>query len=215
MNDLYIYMLLISILLVRGPMQKYDFQESIGFIVNKTAKAFVKALDSELREKVGVTMGQWKVLVMLVDEDGLTQKDIAERLGLEGPTLIPIIDKMEKVGLLIRKVDTDDRRNNRIYRTEKADALWDKMLECSFRIRQISVRDISEQNIAIMRDVLDKIWLNLRTEFDDVDCAIVDNNSNNTVTVQDSTANTPKNIAVATTTSALTSSTTIRTNKKN
>jgi hypothetical protein len=89
------------------------------------------------------------------------------------------------------------------------------MLECSFRIRQISVRDISEQNIAIMRDVLDKIWLNLRTEFDDVDCAIVDNNSNNAVTVQDSTAKTPKNIAVATTTSALTSSTAIRTNKKN
>lgn len=196
-------------------MQKYDYKNNIGFKVNRTAKAFAKAFDTELRDKVGVTFSQWKVIVMLVDQNGLTQKEIADRLGLEGPTLIPIIDKMEKVGLLIRKVDTDDRRNNRIYRTEKADALWDKMLECSFRIRQISVRDISEQNIAIMRDVLDKIWLNLRTEFDDVDCVIVDNNSNNTVTVQDSTANTPKNIAVATTTSALTSSTTIRTNKKN
>src|SRR6187200_1840247 len=196
-------------------MQNYDFENSIGFIVNRTARAFVKALDSELRYRTGVTFGQWKIMVMLVNQNGLTQKEIADRLDLEGPTLIPIIDKMEKEGLVIRKVDTDDRRNNRIYRTDKADKLWDKMLEFSFRIRQISVRDISEQNIAIMRDVLDKIWLNLRTEFDDVDCAIVDNNSNNTVTVQDSTANTPKNIAVATTTSALTSSTTIRTNKKN
>ncbi len=197
-------------------MQKYDYENNIGFIVNRTAKAFAKAFDTELRNKVGITFGQWKVIVMLVNQNGLTQKEIADRLGLEGPTLIPVIDKMEKGGLVIRKVDADDRRNNRIYRTEKADALWDRMLECSFRIRQISVKDIPEQNIAIMRSVLDKIWQNLRTEFDDdVDCAIVDNNSNNTVTVQDSTANTPKNIAVATTTSALTSSTTIRTNKKN
>jgi MarR family transcriptional regulator for hemolysin len=170
-------------------MQKYDYKNNIGFIVNRTARAFVKAFDTELRDKVGVTFGQWKVIVTLINQDGLTQKEIADKLGLEGPTLIPIIDKMEKVGLVIRKVDADDRRNNRIYHTEKADALWDKMLECALRIRKISVKDIPEQNIVIMREVLDKIWLNLRTEFDDVDCAIVDNNSNNTVTVQDSTAN--------------------------
>jgi MarR family transcriptional regulator, transcriptional regulator for hemolysin len=197
-------------------MQKYDYENNIGFIVNRTARAFVKAFDTELRNKVGITFGQWKVIVMLVNQNGLTQKEIADRLGLEGPTLIPVIDKMEKGGLVIRKVDADDRRNNRIYRTEKADALWDRMLECSFRIRQISVKDIPEQNIAIMRSVLDKIWQNLRTEFDDdVDCAIVDNDSNNALIVQDSTANTSENTAVTTTTSALTSSTTTRTKKKN
>jgi MarR family transcriptional regulator, transcriptional regulator for hemolysin len=70
----------------------------------------------------------------------LTQKEIAQRLGLEGPTLIPIIDKMEKDNLVVREVDPADRRNNRIYRTEKADALWDKMIECALRIRQVSVK---------------------------------------------------------------------------
>jgi MarR family transcriptional regulator for hemolysin len=171
-------------------MQKYDYENNIGFIVNRTARAFVKAFDTELRDKVGITFGQWKVIVTLINQDGLTQKEIADKLGLEGPTLIPIIDKMEKEGLVIRKVDADDRRNNRIYHTEKADALWDKMLECALRIRQISVNDIPEQNIAVMREVLDKIWLNLRTEFDDVDCAIVDNNSNNAGIVKNSTAST-------------------------
>ena len=68
---------------------------------------------------------------MLVDQDGLTQKEIAERLGLEGPTLIPIIDKMEKDNLVIRRVDSSDRRNNRIYRTEKANELWSEMVKCS------------------------------------------------------------------------------------
>jgi MarR family transcriptional regulator for hemolysin len=158
-------------------MQKYDFQESIGFIVNKTAKAFVKALDSELREKVGVTMGQWKVLVMLVDEDGLTQKDIAERLGLEGPTLIPIIDKMEKDDLVIRRVDSLDRRNNRIYRTERANSLWEGMVKSALRIREVSLKNIPQEKIDIARSVLDSIYQNLRNQFDVV--STVDGYSSN------------------------------------
>ena len=85
-------------------MQIYDFENSIGFIVNRSAKIFVKALDTELRERVGVTFGQWKVIVMLVYENGSTQKEIADRFGLEAPTLIPIIDKMEKERLVVRKV---------------------------------------------------------------------------------------------------------------
>ncbi|HZI69699.1 MAG TPA: MarR family transcriptional regulator [Nitrososphaeraceae archaeon] len=154
-------------------MQKYDFENNIGFIVNRAAKAFVKALDTDLRQNVGVTFGQWKVIVMLANQNGLTQKEIADKLGLEGPTLIPIIDKMEQEGLLVRKVDPDDRRNNRIYRTEKADELWDRMIVCALRIREVSLRGIPEQDINTMRKVLEKISENLRMEFD-ADCTIVD-----------------------------------------
>lgn len=162
-------------------MQMYDFENSIGFIVNRSAKMFVKALDTELRERVGVTFGQWKVIVMLVNENGSTQKEIADRLGLEGPTLIPIIDKMEEERLVVRKVDPADRRNNRIYRTEKADELWDRMIECALKIREVSLRGIPEQNINVMRKVLEKISQNLRMEFD-VGCTVVDSIANTTTT---------------------------------
>jgi MarR family transcriptional regulator for hemolysin len=179
-------------------MQSYDFQNNIGFIVNRTAKAFVKALDSELRQRVGVTIGQWKVMVMLVNQNGLTQKDIADRLWLESPTLIPILDKMEKDGLLVRKVDSVDRRINRIYRTDRADKLWDKMIECAFKIRQVSVKDISEENMNITRNVLEKIWQNLGLEFD-VDNT-VGNNSMALGSISDSPARDNINAAGATTT---------------
>jgi MarR family transcriptional regulator for hemolysin len=174
-------------------MQNYDFQNNIGFIVNKTAKAFVKALDSELREKVGVTVGQWKVMVMLVNQDGLTQKEIAERLGLEGPTLIPIIDKMEKDELVVRKIDPYDRRNNRIYRTEKANELWNEMVKCAAKIRQVSLKDIPEENINITKNVLENVYQNLRNQFD-VGCS-ANNNS-----LSDSTTNVVHNTSSISTT---------------
>ena len=190
-------------------MQVYDFQNSVGFIVNRTAKAFVKAFDSELRDKVGVTFGQWKVIVMLVNQNGLTQKEIAEKLALEGSTLIPIIDKMEKESLVIRKVDSSDRRNNRIYRTEKADALWDKMIECARKIREVSIKEIPEENIDVMRNVLEKMWQNLRLEFN-VDCVA----TNNTAVV-DSSTTTRANAAAAATANTTTAISSTRRSKKN
>ena len=179
---IYIYILLISILFISVlSTQKYDFQNNIGFIVNKAAKAFVKALDSELREKVGVTVGQWKVMVMLVNQDGLTQKETAERLGLEGPTLIPIIDKMEQDDLVVRKVDPSDRRNNRIYRTEKANELWNEMVKCAAKIRQVSLKDIPEENINITKNVLENVYQNLRNQFD-IGCSANNNSLSDSTT---------------------------------
>ena len=164
-------------------IQRYDFTNSTGYIINRTAKAYVKALDSQLREKVGVTAGQWKVLVMLIDQNGLTQKEIADRLGLEGATLIPIIDKMEKDKLVVRKVDPADRRNNKIYRTDMADALWDKMIQCAYNVKEISLKGIPDENLKIMKDVLENIWQNLRLHFD-VDCVSIktDHNLGSSVT---------------------------------
>ena len=94
-------------------MQKFDFENSIGFIINRTGKVLIQAFDQELRKNVGITFSQWKVIITLANDDNsLTQKEIADKLCLEGPTLIPIIDKLEKDGFVFRKVDENDRRNN-------------------------------------------------------------------------------------------------------
>jgi len=88
---------------------------------------------------------------------------------LDGATLIPIIDKMEKDKLVVKKVDPADRRNNRIYRTEMADLQWHKMMECVLNIKQISLKGIPDESVKIMKDVLENIWYNLRVYFDDDD----------------------------------------------
>jgi MarR family transcriptional regulator for hemolysin len=145
---------------------KYDFETSVGFIVNSTAKAFQKALDSELRKNVGVTISQWRVIATLVLQPGLTQKEIADKVGIEGATLVPVIDKMEKEGFLKRKPDSKDRRVNRIYLTPKADSLWNSMTECALRIRKVSTKDIPDDQIKSTLETLRKISKNLLTHFE-------------------------------------------------
>jgi MarR family transcriptional regulator for hemolysin len=169
-------------------IRRYDL-ESIGFVLYRTAMAFRKALDLELRRKTGVTFGQWKILTMLSREDGLTQKEIADRCEVEGPTLIPIIDKMEKEGLVTRKVDREDRRINRIFLTTKADAIWNSLVDCSMQVRKSSQRDIPEEQVKIMRGVLEKISQNLMTDFG-VDHYCNPNSVTSTINTNTSTAST-------------------------
>ncbi len=147
-------------------MAKYDFETSVGFVVNSTAKAFQKVLDMELRKNVGVTISQWRVIVTLIQHPGLTQKEIADKVGIEGATLVPVIDKMEQEGLLKRKPDSKDRRVNRIYLTSKADSLWNSMMECALHIRKTSTKDISEDELETTLETLRKISKNLSEYFE-------------------------------------------------
>jgi len=144
----------------------------MGFVVNMTAKAFQKSFDIELRKNAGVSLSQWRVVGALVIQPGLTQKEIADKVGIEGATLVPIIDKMEKEGLLKRKPDSSDRRVNRIYLTQKADSLWESMVECALKIRKSSTKNISENDIQTTLETLRKISQNL-ISFSEIDKAVV------------------------------------------
>ncbi|MGI0018326.1 MAG: MarR family winged helix-turn-helix transcriptional regulator [Nitrosotalea sp.] len=153
-------------------MIKYDFENSVGFVVNTTAKAFQRSFDIELRKNVGVSLSQWRVVGTLVLQPGLTQKEIADKVGIEGATLVPVIDKMEKDGLLKRRPDSSDRRINRIYLTPKADSLWESMVECALRIRKYSAKNITENDIQTTLETLRKISKNL-VAFSDLDKTVI------------------------------------------
>jgi hypothetical protein len=61
------------------------------------------------------------------------------------------------------------------------EAQWDKMIQCASNIKEISLKGIPDENLNIMKDVLENIWQNLRLHFD-VDCASIENNQNAPVT---------------------------------
>ncbi|CAN5762085.1 hypothetical protein BH23THE1_BH23THE1_24410 [soil metagenome] len=129
-------------------------------------KSLIYVIDQELRKKFGITFGQWKVIIILAnDATGLTQREIADKLALEGPTLIPIIDKLEKDSFVIRKIDPRDRRINRILLTEKAHGFLDDTIECVSQIKKISLDQISEEDISTTKKTLEQMWLNLQDKF--------------------------------------------------
>jgi MarR family transcriptional regulator for hemolysin len=148
-------------------MKKFDYENSIGFVVYFASKTFQKAFDLELRNKIGITITQSKVIFALYLRSGLNQRELADKIGVESPTLVPIIDKMEEDGYVQRKLDPQDRRIKRIYTTSKTDLLWDSITECATQIKKASTKDVSEQEIQSALGVIKKITKNLTTYLGD------------------------------------------------
>ena len=149
--------------MIRKQMKKFQYENSIGYVVYSASKAYQKAFDLELRDKIGITVTQSKVIFALYLFSGLTQRELADKIGVETPSLVPIIDKMEEDGYVKRKLDPKDRRIKRIYTTNKADALWDSMLECASHIRKVSLKEVSEQEVNSALETIKKITENLST----------------------------------------------------
>ena len=150
-------------LIIRGLiMRRYDYQDNIGFIVKSTAKAFESAFDHQLRRKADITVAQSRVIgTLALVKDGMTQKDIANTIGVEAPTIVPIIDKLEDQGIVIRKLDDNDRRNNLIFLTTKSEAKWELIIECALELEKASRQGLLEEELETTKRTLRKIAENV------------------------------------------------------
>ena len=81
-----------------------------------------------LFQKIGLSRGQPPIISMLSEEDGLTQKEISEKLHLTPATITDTLQRMEKLEFLERKPDSKDLRVTRVYLTEKGKALQSEII---------------------------------------------------------------------------------------
>ncbi len=68
----------------------------------------------------GLTRPQWRVMAGIYRQDGITQTELADAIGMTRAPLGKIIDLLEAEGLVERVADPNDRRINRLRITEKA-----------------------------------------------------------------------------------------------
>ena len=126
-------------------------------MLKTSAKSWEKAADIEMRECFDLTGAQWKIIVVLSIKEGITQKNIADMAFVEAPTLVPVIDKMEKEGYLTRQPDPKDRRNNLIFMTKKSQDIVDPIIDSVLEIRNMGLKKISKKDMEIAKKVLEQI----------------------------------------------------------
>lgn len=96
--------------------------EDLQFAVQlgKVARRWRTRLDSRLRS-AGLTQARWMALLELSRSGDLTQRELAFSLGVEGPTLVRLLDGLEAQGMIERHPCPGDRRAKRVHLTEAAD----------------------------------------------------------------------------------------------
>src|SRR5258708_12342280 len=104
------------------PTQASDTLLREAEIIIKHMEAIRSILDMAEEQDIassGLTLPQIAVLRHLNAEDGLSLKELSERLGLAHSTVSGIVDRLERRGLLHRRPDANDKRFTRIYADPK------------------------------------------------------------------------------------------------
>lgn len=142
-------------------MLQYDFDESVGCWIALTNQALRRAVAARLADE-DITLRQWEVLACLaLKGEDVPQVELADMLGIEAPTLVGVLSRMERDEWLTRESCTQDRRRKLIRPTAKAQAVWGRMVDCCHEVRELATRGISGQELAIFQNVCEKIRENL------------------------------------------------------
>jgi DNA-binding MarR family transcriptional regulator len=112
--------------------------DSLGYQIGLLSRLYDRHLQDALKE-FGVAPGQFAPLVMLFEQDGLTQADLCRRINVEQPTMANTLARMERDGLIKRKSDTADKRRTLVYLAPKAKDVQNKIKN--------AVRDVSHHTL--------------------------------------------------------------------
>jgi len=125
-------------------MLTYDMDTSPGDLVNRAAKLFAQALYHRIAPH-GISKGQWPFLMLLWDEDGLSQKELSTRRGIKEATTVRALDRMERDGLVKRVRDTKDRRRTNIFLTAKGSELQPLLVPFTSEVNRLATADFSPE----------------------------------------------------------------------
>lgn len=95
-----------------------DFTSFICFQAGAASRKIQNYYNGVLKQ-YGITLGQSFILFALLQREGLNISSLADKLMLDNSALTGLVDRMEKEGLVQRRVDPEDRRVYLIYLTEK------------------------------------------------------------------------------------------------
>jgi len=125
--------------------------------LNRIGQGIRRAIDEELRA-LGLTDATWRPLFYLGRlGDGLRQKDLAEGMMIEGPSLVPLLDNLELNGLVERVEDPSDRRCKLIHMTAAGEKVYRQTAEIAGKISARVMRNVSDEELAICHDVFDRL----------------------------------------------------------
>ena len=107
---------------------------------------------------MGLSQAKWRTLLRLSRSPGpLTQAEIASHLGIEEPTLVTLLHRLEDDRWVARKASEHDRRCKTVHLTRRAERVIEQINFAAFKLRHELLDDISPADLKTCIRVLDSI----------------------------------------------------------
>ena len=134
--------------------------DRLAHLVKDAMRALSRALQARF-SKYKISYGHWTFLRLLWEEEGLTQRQLSERAGVQEPTTFAAITAMEKLGYVLRRRLPSSRKNIYVFLTPKGRALKRKLTPLAVAVNEAAFKDVRVSDIATTRRVLLAVIENL------------------------------------------------------
>lgn len=140
-----------------------DESDDVAYLLRDAQRSLSRALADRIAGH-GVTIGQWYFLRALWEEDGLTQRELSQRVGMMEPTTVAALNGMERRDLVRRVRNQRDRRKINIHLTEKGQALRSTLMPCEDEVNTLAVDGLSSTERQALQRALQQVVRNLNNK---------------------------------------------------
>ncbi|MCF7942191.1 MAG: MarR family transcriptional regulator [Spirochaetia bacterium] len=146
----------------------YDVQDCIMFTASNRARAITEALNERLSEH-GSTRVQLNALFFVASTPGINQSHLSQLMCIKSSTVVRLIDRMVREGLISKQQLDSDRRHSSLTCTDKGLQLLEQVMPVVRQFNQSLEQGISKEDLIIFDRVYDQIVEQAR-KFQTISC---------------------------------------------
>jgi DNA-binding MarR family transcriptional regulator len=137
-----------------------DPEETIGFLLWDANRAMCREFSDRIAQH-GVTLGLWPFLRALWDDDGLTQRELSEKVRMKGPTTVAALNKLEDKGLVRREGNKNDARKINVFLTPEGRKVYRRVMPDVEAVNKQMLNQLSTAEQKTFRDLIKRVRSNV------------------------------------------------------
>ncbi|MDY0122152.1 MAG: MarR family transcriptional regulator [Sulfurimonas sp.] len=138
----------------------FNMDQSLGFLLNKTALLSKAAFHQKLKE-FDISPEQWALIFRVVQKNGLTQKELSDSTYKDQANITRSVYRLEHKGILQRVRNAKDKRIINIFPTPLAEEIVQKVIPLSSEHNKKLAKGLSKEEHQLLLDLLHKVEHNL------------------------------------------------------
>lgn len=132
-------------------------EERFTRVLHSTARSWRVALDARLKH-LGISQAGWMAIAIIAKaREPLSQAELASQLSIEPATMVAMIDRLEKAGLVKRVASNTDRRVRHIHLTKTGEGVYAEVRKAADSYRADILSGVPAEKLADLADLLENI----------------------------------------------------------
>lgn len=140
-----------------SPLPDSTPEERFTASLYATARAWRVGLDARLKD-LGVGQSGWLTIAIIAKaKTELSQRALADQLGVEGPSVVSMLDRLEQAGLVLRAPCPTDRRVKLVHLTDAGRELYARVRKQANAFRTSMLADVEPAALASATALMDSL----------------------------------------------------------